>query len=438
MDKQSAVSPAAPSAGAPAPFKEWSWILTLFGTAVGAGILYLPLQVGCTGVWALACLSFLVFPLIHYSHKAIVELLLGERDDIDYTGVTERHLGRLFGGVFTVTYLITFFAILFSYSIGMNANLGDFLFHSEVTSTNWANGPWLSFLILAVFAILQVLGKKVVLSLMSAISFGLILLLIGISLYLIPFWDFTEYRQLPSLRDFGADVLLILPILTFSFIFFPPIPAMVSDLRHAGCPDGTARLSRTVMRTSVLLLFFVLLFVYACLFALTPEEFKEAAAENLNCLTILSYKPEIPHLMADLSAIIGLAALITSFIGVFFAVWESSRQLLDDALSLAARIVPRVASLSKRRRTVDAALMLVLYGGLWMLTLLNPPVMDLFGRVLSPLVGIFLFILPILLLVKIHGLGILKRPSCVFVLLTGILILFSFKLGTWLHQQAGG
>ena len=438
MDKKTAVSPAAPSTGASAPFKEWSWILTLFGTAVGAGILYLPLQVGSTGVWALACLSFLVFPLIHYSHKAIVELLLGERDDIDYTGVTERHLGRFFGGVFTVTYLITFFAILFSYSIGMNANLGDFLFHSEVTSTNWANGPWLSFLILAVFAILQVLGKKVVLSLMSAISFGLILLLIGISLYLIPFWDFTEYRQLPSLRDFGADVLLILPILTFSFIFFPPIPAMVSDLRHAGCPDGTARLSRTVMRTSVLLLFFVLLFVYACLFALTPEEFKEAAAENLNCLTILSYKPEIPHLMADLSAIIGLAALITSFIGVFFAVWESARQLLDDALSLAARIVPRVASLSKRRRTVDAALMLVLYGGLWMLTLLNPPVMDLFGRVLSPLVGIFLFILPILLLVKIHGLGILKRPSCVFVLLTGILILFSFKLGTWLHQQAGG
>ena len=132
------------------------------------------------------------------------------------------------------------------------------------------------------------------------------------------------------------------------------------------------------------------------------------------------------------------ASWFVGAIGVFFAVWESARQLLDDALSLAARIVPRVASLSKRRRTVDAALMLVLYGGLWMLTLLNPPVMDLFGRVLSPLVGIFLFILPILLLVKIHGLGILKRPSCVFVLLTGILILFSFKLGTWLHQQAGG
>ena len=53
MDKQTAVSPAAPSDGVSAPFKEWSWILTLFGTAVGAGILYLPLQVGSTGVWEL-------------------------------------------------------------------------------------------------------------------------------------------------------------------------------------------------------------------------------------------------------------------------------------------------------------------------------------------------------------------------------------------------
>ena len=438
MDKKTAVSPAAPSTGASAPFKEWSWILTLFGTAVGAGILYLPLQVGSTGVWALACLSFLVFPLIHYSHKAIVELLLGERDDIDYTGVTERYLGRLFGCAFTITYLFTFLAILFSYSIGMNANLGDFLLHSEITSTNWANGHLLSFLFLSVFAILQVFGKKVVLPLMSAISFGLILLLIGISIYLIPFWNFTEYRQLPSLCDFGADVLLILPILTFSFIFFPPIPAMVSDLRHAGSPDGMHRLNRTVLRTAAMLLFFVLFFVYSCLFALTPEEFKEAAAENLNCLTILSYKPEIPHLMADLSVFIGLAALITSFIGVFFAVWESARQLVDDALALLARPVPMLASIPKHRGRVDAALMIILYGGLWMLTLLNPPVMDLFGQVLSPLVGIFLFILPIVLLVKIHGFKILKRPSHVFVLLSGILILFSFKLGTWLHQQAGG
>ena len=438
MDQQNTVSSSAPPVDASAPFRQWSWILTLFGTAVGAGILYLPLQVGRTGVWALACLSFLVFPLIHYSHKAIVELLLGERDDIDYTGITERYLGRFFGCVFAVTYLVTFFAILFSYSIGMNANLGDFLLHTELTSTNWANGHLLSFLFLSVFAILQVFGRKVVLPLMSAISFGLILLLIGISIYLIPFWNFTEYRQLPSLYDFGADVLLILPILTFSFIFFPPIPAMVSDCRNAGSSDGARRLNQTVFRTSAMLLFFVLFFVYSCLFALTPEEFKEAAAENLNCLTTLSYKPEIPQHMADLSVFIGLAALITSFIGVFFAVWESARQLLDGVLTWMARSWPVIASFSKHSRAVDAVLMIMLYGGLWMLTLLNPPVMDLFGRVLSPLVGIFLFILPIVLLVKIHGFKILKRPSCAFVLLTGILILFSFKLGTWLHQQAGG
>lgn len=428
----------APSVKAPVAFREWSWILTLFGTAVGAGILYLPLQVGRTGFWSLLFLSGFVFPLIYYSHKSIVELLWGESDDIDYTGIAERHYGRWFGCVFAATYFITFFAILFSYSVGMNANLGDFLVHTNITSTNWAEGPFLSFLFLSAFTTLHVLGEKVVLRLMSVITFILIFLLIGISFYLIPLWDLSPCRQLPSFSDFGINVLLILPILTFSFIFFPPIPSMVSDHRHTGTIAAPVQLSRTTLKTSAMLLLFVLFFVYSCIFALTPDEFEKATAENLNCLTILSYKPEIPHVLADVSVIIGLAALITSFIGVFFAVWESARQLVTDALTVVGRTHAAVACFATRRKTINAILLGSLMGSLWLLTLHKPSVMELFGRVLSPLVGIFLFILPVALLVKINGFKILRRPSCVFILLTGILILFSFKLGTWLQHQAGG
>ena len=132
----------------------------------------------------------------------------------------------------------------------------------------------------------------------------------------------------------------------------------------------------------------------------------------------------------------GFSALVQKGIG------DADRRVIQSipqALATTSRVCSSVNVASLRAGiNMDAVLMAALYGGLWMVTLLNPPVMSLFGRVLSPLVGIFLFILPVVLLVKIQGIKILKRPSYVFVLLTGILILFSFKLGTWLHQQAGG
>ena len=78
--------------------------------------------------------------------------------------------------------------------------------------------------------------------------------------------------------------------------------------------------------------------------------------------------------------------------------------------------------------------MALLFASLWAMTLANPSVMDLFGLLISPLVALFLFILPVAVLVKTNGLRALKNPALPFVFLVGILLLFSFKLGTWLEK----
>ena len=419
-------------APAPKKFGEWSWILTLFGTAVGAGILYLPLQVGPWGLWSLVFLSAIVFPLIYFSHKAVVSMLLLDGETLDYTGIVARHFGPKFGMAVSIAFLLTFYAVLFSYSIGLNANLGEFLFQTDATASNWAKGPFLSLAILAAFAALNALGEKVVLRLMSAISTLLLVVLLAISLYLVPLWNLSLFRQLPSPAEFLDDVLLIFPLLAFSFVYFPAMSSMAAAYRNSldfDPLDPHRRLNRAVLRTSALLLAFVLLFVFSCILSLDPSEFERAAAENLNCLSLLSTKPSIPDSMAHLSSLVGLCALVTSFAGVFFAVRDAAQRLALRALE---RLSPSPSP--SRRRLVHAATMALLFASLWAMTLANPSVMDLFGLLISPLVALFLFILPVAVLVKTNGPRALKNPALPFVFLVGILLLFSFKLGTWLEK----
>ena len=429
------------SSRASAPrFSEWSWILTMFGTAVGAGILYLPVQVGLTGLWSLVFLSVFLFPLIYYSHKNVVTMLLSQPGESDYANVLASRFGHFFGESIVIVYFLTFYVLLFSYLVGLIANLADFLVNIGVTSTNFKGESWLSLLVVTCFAMLYLIGAKVILRVMSAVSLALLILLFGISVYLIPFWDIMPYIHKPSLFLFTDDLLLVLPILTISFVFFPASSSMLAAFRvsrEANENNGPQCLNRVVLKTTALLLIFVLLFVFSCLLSLSPEAFKEAATTNLNCLALLSSKEGISPIIAKIGPIIGLAALVTSFMGVFFAVQESAIQLVERFLALVVQRGKRACPSSQRNKRLNIFVLLSLFVSLWILSLFNPSIMDLFGLILSPLVAIFLLILPSVVLIRTHGFTVLRKPSISFVLLTGILILFSFKLGTFLKTLVG-
>ena len=43
------------------------WMLNLFGTAVGAGILFLPINAGMSGIWPLVVITLLVGPMTYFA-----------------------------------------------------------------------------------------------------------------------------------------------------------------------------------------------------------------------------------------------------------------------------------------------------------------------------------------------------------------------------------
>ncbi len=46
--------------------QDTTWALSLFGTAVGAGILFLPINAGMSGFWPLVVMTLLVGPMTFF------------------------------------------------------------------------------------------------------------------------------------------------------------------------------------------------------------------------------------------------------------------------------------------------------------------------------------------------------------------------------------
>ena len=67
----------------PASVTAWNrndttWMLGLFGTAIGAGTLFLPINAGIGGFWPLMVLAVLAFPMTFYAHRGLTRFVLSD------------------------------------------------------------------------------------------------------------------------------------------------------------------------------------------------------------------------------------------------------------------------------------------------------------------------------------------------------------------------
>ncbi|STP06525.1 L-serine transporter [Helicobacter canis] len=89
------------------------WMLSLFGTAVGAGILYLPIKAGGGGFWPVVVMCFVIFPMVYLSHRALSRFVCqASGNDRDITHAAEEYFGRGVSGVYLYPLLLRDFPYL--------------------------------------------------------------------------------------------------------------------------------------------------------------------------------------------------------------------------------------------------------------------------------------------------------------------------------------
>ncbi|ELM6619104.1 HAAAP family serine/threonine permease [Vibrio fluvialis] len=382
------------------------WLLSLFGTAVGAGILFLPINIGLGGFWPLVLMAVLAFPMTYLAHRGLARFVLSsERSNADFTDVVEEHFGAKAGRLISLLYFLSIFPILLIYGVGLTNTVDSFL----VNQAHMSSPPRELLSGVLVFSLIAIMlgGEKIMLRAFAAMVYPLAAILAALSFYLIPFWTMPSLAM-PALSDFTQTVWLAVPVVVFSFSHAAAISSFANIQRRHYKDNAVVKSEQILKRTSIMLIAFVLLFVFSCVLALSPEQLIEAKSQNVSVLSYLANATHNPFI-ATLGPLVAFVAITSSFLGHFLGARESLNGLITKHTGLSARSADKIG----------IAFMFV---AIWFAAVMNPSILGMMEALSGPVIAMILFIMPMIAVYRVKALHADKqRLSTYFVLFVGVL-----------------
>lgn len=312
-------------------------ILFIPATAIGAGMLALPVVTGFAGFWPSTLFFIFYWILMTYSALLMVEVNLWMEKPgsnmITMAGVTLGTAGKV---VSWIAYLFLLYALTTAYLAGGGSMLREYaqdLFGLEISKSLDALP------LMIIFALLVYRGAAAVDHLNRILMLGFILVFIGMAIFLTPHVS----TELLKHEDFEA-LWVGSSIIATAFGFHVIIPSLTVYLDR-----DEKKIKQVILIGSVIPLIFYLLWQILVLGIVPlegPISLREAYQEGTNGADILSRY--LGHgLLSDLARAFSLLAILTSFLGVamslcdFFADgFKIKKTPLGNLFMIALTVIP--------------------------------------------------------------------------------------------------
>lgn len=389
-----------------------SWTIGLFGTAVGAGILFLPMNAGLGGLWPLLIATVLIGPMTYYSHRALSRIVCASpKPGQDITGVVREYFGENAGRVLTVLYFLAIYPIVLIYGVGIT-NTVESLMVNQLGMEPWPR--WLlSGALVLLMSSVMVAGKKVMLVVTQWLVYPLIAVLLVVTILLIPSWSLEGFGAAPAPGDFAMSLWLMIPVLVFSFNHSPAISQFSVSLRQRYDAASVEKASSTLRVVAILLVLFTMGFVWSCVLALGPAGLQDAKDANLPVLSHLANSMGMP-LIAWLGPAVAIAAIASSFFGHWLGAAEGANAIVRTMVD------PSRKRVSDRNLRIGVSVFLV--ATTWLAGVLNPSILALIESLAGPVIAAVLYLMPMYAIHKVPALARFRgRASNVFVVIAGII-----------------
>lgn len=394
-----------------------SWAITLFGTAVGAGILFLPIDAGSFGILPLIFISLLALPMVFMSHRTYSRIVSASPvKGLDVLQVVTALSGRTRGLMTGLMYWLSIYPIVLIYGVSITNTMDSFL-------VNQLGGPQLPRWVLAALCVgvltgAYAMGKKATLAFANILVYPLIIALAAVSIYLIPQWDLASFRSYQSDTPTWQALLLILPVFVFSFSHMPAISQASLDAqkRFDGDEKATEKLvSKIEAIAAVMLVGFTMFFVWSCSLALGADGMDAAREANIPVLSYLANETHAPFL-AVLSPIVALCAIASSYFGHVMGAEEGTTYLVRA-------VAPEFAN-----RVSPKAMRWGIYVFVFVTTVIaavvNPSILDLISVVGGVFITFLVYIVPMLLFRNAKAFRrFANKPETIFVFVLGVIIM---------------
>ncbi|AOM40717.1 HAAAP family serine/threonine permease [Xenorhabdus hominickii] len=396
------------------------WMLGLYGTAIGAGVLFLPINAGIGGLIPLIIMAILALPMTFFAHRGMCRFVLsGKNSGEDITGVVEEHFGKVAGFLITILYFFAIYPILLVYSVALTNTVESF-----ITNQLHINAPPRALLalilLLGVMSIIR-FGEKAIVKAMSVLVFPFVTVLMILALYLIPHWNMTIFDTLSldsalsttSTSNSGLlfTLWLAIPVMVFSFNHSPIISAFAVAKREEYGEYAEKKCSRILAYAHIMMVITVMFFVFSCVLSLSPANLAEAKAQNITILSYLANHFRVPAI-EYIAPCIAFIAITKSFLGHYLGAREGFNGIINKALSTQGKTLQH-----KTLNRITSFFMLV---SAWLVATLNPSILNIIESLGGPIIAMILFIMPMYAIRKVPVMRkYAGKPSNIFVVVTG-------------------
>lgn len=400
-----------------------NWVISLFGTAVGAGILFLPINAGGFGFWPLLIATALIGPMTFLSHRALSRMMSASPNPgLDITGVVTNYFGQGAGAVISVLYFLAIYPIVLIYGVSITNTVDSFI-------VNQLNGPsiprWLlSLLLVGGMTLVFAYGQRLMLIVTQIIVYPLILFLAAVSFYLVPQWDFSSFYRAEGNTAGIWAVVMILPVLVFSFNHSPAISQFSLAMQRTWGRDAEKNASKVLGITALLLTIFTMFFVWSCALAVGGDGLAQAREENIPVMSYIANTTGVP-VMALLSPVVAILAIVSSYFGHALGAAEGARFIVKKA-------IPGITSKFSASQ-LSAGVNFFIFLTAWAAAVANPSILALIESIGGPFIAMILYIMPMYAMYKVPALARFRnRWTAIFVVATGIATISAAIVGLFL------
>lgn len=398
------------------------WMLSLFGTAVGAGILFLPIRAGTGGFWPVVVMALLVFPMTWLSHRGLSRFVCASSAaDKDITHAAEEHFGRGVSLLITVLYFFAIYPICLAYGVGITNTFGSFFTNQLGWSINFAEGFnrfLLAGILISAMMFIMTLSEEFITKVCNALVYPLCVVLFIFSIYLVPHWKMEILNNVPSTKEFIAVVWFTLPVLVFSFNHSPAISTFSVAMRKEYGDLAPYKASQVLFRTSGLLLFFVMFFVVSCIMCLDANDFQAARDANIPILSYFANKLKNP-IVSYGAPLVAFLAIVSSFFGHYFGAKEGLNGIIRKAIKMGGNENPNL-------KAISVFTTIFMYVTMIIVAYINPSILGFIEDLGGPIIAVILFLMPVYAVYRVKNMEKWKNPALdAFVVITGLLAISS-------------
>ncbi|WP_341261658.1 hypothetical protein WKC58_00570 [Morganella morganii] len=395
------------------------WVIMSIGMAIGAGIVFLPVQVGLMGLWVFLLSSVIGYPAMYLFQRLFINTLAESPECKDYPSVITGYLGKNWGILLGALYFIMLVIWMFVYSTAITNDSASYFQTFGVTEGLLSDSPWYGLILICLLVAISSRGEKLLFKLSSFMVLTKLFIVAALGISMVGMWHLYNIGSLPPVGRLIKEAVITLPFTLTSILFIQTLSPMVISFRNQNVNREVARFKALRAMNIAFIILFCTVFFYAVSFTLAMghDEAVKAYQQNISALAIAA-KFFLGGWVTVVSVMLNIFAVMTAFFGVYLGFREATQGIVMNILQ---RMMPaeRINETLVKYGIMVFAVLLA-----WGAIILNAPVLS-FTSICSPIFGMVGCLIPAYLVYKVPMLHKYKGISLYLIIFTGMLLCVS-------------